>query len=203
VPAKVSEEQRRGAAVSQELPAPRFGHFERVIVRGEEPRCKDCRGERGTVIWLDSSYVRRSPSRPDRWLYVVHLPGRAACRTFFQSDLESEGGFDPESAHLGGRPEVSFDTVLGEDNAWAEGSYRLPGEPWKVVIFRKDDVPEVRCEASRWRRPTRWEREAAGVVISFPRTARMGRDDLLGVMSKAFGCTGWVQVSGPDSIVLR
>ncbi len=110
-----------GAIMSSGLPAPKFEHFERVIIIGEGPRCTDHHGESGTIIWLDSYAVRRNPALPDQWLYVVHLPTYAAWTTFFQSDLESEGVFDPESAHLGKRPEISFDMTLEEDNVWAEG----------------------------------------------------------------------------------
>jgi hypothetical protein len=110
------------------------------------------------------------------------VPTHAAWKTFFQSDLESEGDFDPESAHLGKRFEISFDLVLEEYNGWIEGSYSLPGEFWKVVIFQRDDVLELRSQPSSWQRPTKWEREITGVVIRFPRTARMGRDDLLRAM---------------------
>lgn len=189
--------------MSAAMPAPKFEHFERVIVRGEGPHCTDHRGAGGTVIWLDSSAVRRNSALPDQWLYIVHLRHHAIWRTFFQSDLESEGSFDPESAHLGVRPEISFDTVLEEDNGWVEGSYRLPREFWKVVIFQKDDVPEFRCQPTNWQRPTRWEREVRGVVIRFPRMARMGRADLLQALSKAVGFSEWVEVQGPDSMMLR
>jgi len=189
--------------MSSELPAPKFKHYEHVVVRGEGPRCSDHRGARGTVIWLDSFYVRRNPALPDKWLYIVHLPSHAIWRTFFQSDLESDGSIDPESAHLGQRPEISFDTVLEDDNGWAEGSYRLPGELWKVVIFNKDDVPEIQWRTNNWQRPTRWEREAMGMVIRFPQTARMGRADLLQALSKAVGASEWVELHGPDSMALR
>ena len=190
--------------MSNELPAPRFGRFERVVIRGEGPHhSKDCQGERGTVIWLESSGVRRQPTRPDQWLYVVHLPAYNSWKTFFQWDLEPEGGFDPEFVHRGQRPEISFDTVLGADNDWVEGSYRLAGEFWKVVIFQKEDVPEIRCEPSHWQRPTKWEGEISGVVIQFPRTARMSRDALLQALFQAFGFREWTQVDGPDSMMLR
>jgi hypothetical protein len=136
-------------------------------------------------------------------MYIVHLPARNCWRTFLQGDLDSEGGFDPETAHLGTRPEISFDIVLKEENAFAEGSYRLPGQFWQVVIFQKDDVPEVRCQPSKWDRPTNWEREATGIVLRFPRTAKLSRDDLLQAMSQAFGCNEWTVVHGPDSMNLR
>lgn len=189
--------------MSKELPAPKFQHFEQVIIKGEGPGCKDYVGERGTIIWLESSAVRKNPALPDQWLYVVHLPTHGAWRTFFQSDLESEDGFDPESAHLGERPEISFDLVLEEDNGWMEGSYRLPGEFWKVVVFQRDDLLKLRSQPTIWQRPTKWERDIAGVVIRFPRTARIGRDDLLRAMAQVFGRSDWVQVDGPDSMMLR
>lgn len=84
-----------------------------------------------------------------------------------------------------------------------EGSYRLPGEFWKVVIFQKEDVPEIQCQPTTWQRPTKWEGEMTGVVIRFPRTAKVSREDLLRAMSQVFGCSEWVQVNGPDSMMLR
>lgn len=189
--------------MSKEIPAPKFQHFERVVIIGKRPGCEDYRGERGTILWLESSAVRKNPDLSDQWLYVVYLQSRAVWRTFFQSDLESEGSFEPESAHLGKRPEISFDLVVKEDNAWMEGSYRLPDEFWKVVIFRKCDVPELRSQMSKWQRPTKWEREITGVVIHFPQTAKMGPDDLIRAMTQVFGRNDWVQVGGPDSMMLR
>ncbi len=189
--------------MSQELQPPKFGHFERVIIKGDGPSCNDYQGAKGTVIWIDSSAARRNPTHPDQWLYVVYLPTHAVWKTVFQSDLESEGAFDKEATHFGHRAEISFDLVMERDNDWMEGSYRLPGECWKIVIFQKDDVPDVRWEPSKWQRPTKWEREITGVVVRFPRTAKMGREDFLRVMSQAFGYTEWVRVHGPDSMSLR
>lgn len=189
--------------MTDELPAPRFEHFERVLISGCGARCKPWQGARGTVVWLDSSAVRRKPIEADRWLYIVHLPAQASWKSFFQSELTSESEFEDESAFLGFRPEISFDLVLDEDNGWNEGSYRLPGEFWKVVIFNKDDVPEIQCRPQKWQRPTKWEREMTGVSIRFPRSAKMGRDNILQAMSHFFGYREWVQVDGPDSMLLR
>jgi hypothetical protein len=186
-----------------EPPAPEFEHFERVVVKSDAPRCKEFHGEAGTIIWLDSYYATLHPTLPDQWLYVVHMPNKSAWRTFFQSELESEGGFDPESTHLGKRPEISFDLVMEEDNPFMEGSYRLPGELWKVVIFTKDDVPGVQFQPSTWKRPTKWEREVMGMAVRFPKDAKMGRPELLRAMTSAFGFSEWFEVHGPDSMSLR
>ena len=67
-----------------------------------------------------------------------------------QSSLRSEGTFDNETEYFGQRAEISFDIVLKEDHDWAEGTYRLPGEFWKIMIFKKDDVPSIQYEPSKW-----------------------------------------------------
>ncbi|MDP6445997.1 MAG: hypothetical protein QGG36_23370 [Pirellulaceae bacterium] len=186
--------------MSPRVPAPKFELYERVVIKSKE---RGFHGERGTVVCIESSAIRKDPAQPDRWAYVVHLPTHVVWRTFLQSDLESEGVFDPESVHRGERPEVSFDLVMKDDNDWMEGTYRLRGELWKVVIFRKDDVPELQLQPTTWKKPTKWEREVPGIVIRFPRKARVGRDDLLAAMSQAFGCSDWTEVDGPDSMMLR
>lgn len=186
-----------------ELPTPAFQHFECVIVRGTGPRCSDHLGDSGTVIALESSAVLKTPTDPGRWTYVVHLPARGLWKAFFQSDLESTGVVDRESDHLATRPEVSFDLVLEEGMTWMEGTYRLPGEPWMVVIFRQEDVPAIESRPQRWRKPTRWEREATGVLIRIPRSVAITRTSLLGAPSQVFGHADWTEVRGPDSMLLR
>ncbi len=121
----------------KELPVPTFRRFERVLLKGEHAHTREFRGERGTVISLDSFAVRQEPPRTGHWQYVVHLPARNCWKTLSEPDLTSEGYFDEPAAHQGNRAEVSFDLVFEEGMGWMEGSYRLPGEFWKVVIFQK------------------------------------------------------------------
>jgi hypothetical protein len=189
--------------MTSDLPAPLFKQFERVRLVGDRPQVANYLGERGTVIWLDSYYVRQQPGRADRWMYVVHLTGRGCWRTFLQSDLESERTFDAEAMHLSDRPEISFDTVLEADNDYTEGSFRLPDGFWQVVVFRKDEVQVVSSTPSIWERPTAWELEATGLVIRMPRGDKVDREYLLRVMYQVIGFDGWVEVSGPDSMNLR
>jgi hypothetical protein len=188
-----------------ELPAPRFQRLERVVVKGDTPRSKEFAGERGIVAWLESSAVRKSPYSADRWAYVVYLPRLEMWPTFFQSELESFGEFATETALLGTRPEISFDLVFDEDGRcdWMEGCYRLPGEFWKVAIFTGSDVAEVRVEPSRWQRASAWEGSIDGIVVHFPRGARLSREDLVEALSLGLGDHNWTHVSGPDSMMLR
>lgn len=200
---KDNRKELLASAMTVDVPAPKFARFERVVVVSEDPRHNESKGERGVIAWLDSYYARRFPTKPDQWTYVVHLPAQARWTSFSQSHLASEGKLEPESALLGDRHEISFDVILEEDNGRAEGSYRLPGEFWKVAIFEKAEVTEVRCKPAVWHKPTIWEAEIDGVVIQFPQTAKMGKDDLLRAMSHFFHVSEWAEVSGPDSMVLR
>ena len=120
-----------------------------------------------------------------------------------QSSLRSEGTFDNETEYFGQRAEISFDIVLKEDHDWAEGTYRLPGEFWKIMIFKKDDVPSIQYEPSKWAQTSKWEPEFTGVVFWLPRADKVDRDYLLRAMSLAFGYSDWVEVSGPDSMIMR
>lgn len=157
----------------------------------------------GTVIGLDSYYVLRRPDCPDQWMYVVSLWERSCWRTFLQNHLESEGVFDLETILFGHLPEISFDTILEEDNSFAEGSYRLPGGSWQVVIFQKEDVPEAVFRSRRWKKPTPWEQVATGLVIQLPQHRRLDREALIRALTLATDHDGWIEVSGPDSMNLR
>lgn len=185
------------------IPAPLFRRFERVRVTTARQQLADYAGERGIVVGHDSSSILREPSRPEHWIYVVHLPVRECWMAFLQCDLESEGALDAETDHLGQRPEISFDTVVEEDNDYIEGCYRLPGEFWQVVAFSKKDVPAIVCRPSRWERPTPWEETTTGLLITIPQVDRMDRDAIFRGMAQATGVIDWVEVRGPDSTYLR
>jgi hypothetical protein len=189
-----------------DLPAPMFRRFERVAIADGGLHHKEYEGERGTVIWLDSySLRRRHPKSPEhrQWVYVVHLPTRNCCPTLFETGLRSEGAFDSEPTQLGVRPEISFDIVPEDDNDFIEGSYRVPGQFWQVVVCKKADVSEVRHRPAIWRKTTEWEGEITGVIFQFPRAAGLNRASLLRAMSDATGFSDWSEVNGPDSMVLR
>ena len=62
--------------------------------------------------------------------------------------------------------EISYDLVMEEDMAFVEGSYRLPGEDWQVVIVSRYDGAEPQVV------PQKWASGASGVVVWFPRSAR-------------------------------
>jgi len=131
------------------------------------------------------------------------LPARKCWSAFLQRDLESEGEFDTEADHLSNRAEISFDTVLEEDNDYIEGSYRLPGGGWQVVAFKKDNVPAIQAKPGRWERLTEWEETATGMIVSLPRECTANREFVLKAMAQITGIAAWVEVHGPDSMHLR
>src|SRR4051794_27967299 len=96
-------------------PAPRFERFERVVVNGESVKCDGFRGEHGTILWRDFYSREKRHHQNDKWMYVVSIAARECCRTFWESDLQSEGVCDAETVHFGKRAEISCDAVMEPD----------------------------------------------------------------------------------------
>jgi hypothetical protein len=95
------------------------------------------------------------------------------------------------------RAEISYDLIMDDDMSFVEGTYRLPGGDWQVVIVSRRDVAEPQIV------PQRWESGVSGVVVRFPRTGRLNRETVERLLSAALGVSEWVEVRGPDSMRLR
>jgi hypothetical protein len=93
--------------------------------------------------------------------------------------------------------EISYDLVMGDDMDFVEGTYRLPGREWQVVIVSRYDVPEAEVV------PQLWDSGTSGVLIRYPRSTRLDRAAVERVLSAALGVWEWVDVRGPDSMQLR
>jgi hypothetical protein len=95
--------------------------------------------------------------------------------------------------------EISYDMVMDDDMSFVEGTYRLPGRDWKVVIVSgsERDVPSVQVEQ------THWDSGVTGVVLRIPRAERINADKVEQILSDALGVTNWIRVRGPDSMGLR
>ncbi len=187
-------------------PSPaRFQRFEKVLVadRSGQPH-------RGTILWRDlvqySPYASPgfmgTPRRWSQWEYIVDLPDFACCPTFDESRLEKTGEFDPEEAHLGRRFEISFDTGLEADNSIVEGSYRLPGQFWQVFLFRKEATPGESVPELRHHFGT-WQSGITGIEFDVPREAVLDRGYMLRAFASVFGTDDWVEVRGPDSLLMK
>ena len=95
------------------------------------------------------------------------------------------------------RAEISYDLVMGEDMAFVEGAYRLPGGDWQIVVVSRYDGQEPVVL------PQRWESGAFGVLVQFPRSVPLNRATVERVLSAALGVREWVLVRGPDSMQFR
>ncbi len=87
--------------------------------------------------------------------------------------------------------------MLEPNNDFVEGCFRLPGHFWEVTVFARADVTTPQ------RLPGNWDSGITGWVVHVPRDTRLDRDYVLRALSEAFGFQDWVQVEGPDSMLLR
>jgi hypothetical protein len=188
-------------------PVAKFQRFEKVVVT-------DTEGKRhsGTILWRDlvqysqfaSPGSQRAPGRWSQWEYAVDLPDFACCPTFEESRLQATGEFDPEDTHLGRRFEISFDTGLEDDNSIVEGSYRVPGRFWQVFVFRKDDPGPGGEPVSELRhRFKMWDSGMTGIEFDVPRRAVVDKEYIFRAFSSVFGTDDWVEVRGPDSLLMK
>jgi len=95
------------------------------------------------------------------------------------------------------RAEISYDLVMDDDMGFVEGSFRLPGGCWQVVIVARYDVPEPVALQQVWDSGVR------GVFIRFPNESLLNAGAVERVLSANLGVSEWVAVRGPDSMQLR
>jgi hypothetical protein len=95
------------------------------------------------------------------------------------------------------RGEISYDLVMADDMHFAEGTYRLSGQDWSVVIVSRADVEAPVATASVWPSGVR------GLFVRWPRDAPMNAELIERFLSVVLGVTTWSRCRGPDSMVLR
>jgi hypothetical protein len=95
------------------------------------------------------------------------------------------------------RAEISYDLIMDENMPFVEGTYRLDGAEWQVVIVSRCDVSEPQVV------PQRWQSGVSGVFIRFPRDGQLNREAVEQVLCGVLGVTEWFEVRGPDSMQLR
>lgn len=95
------------------------------------------------------------------------------------------------------RAERSYDLVMCDDMQFVEGTFRLPGEDWQVVIASWQDVPEPIAI------PQVWGSGVKGILLSFPRGRGINATTVERELSAVVGISEWAVVRGPDSMGLR
>lgn len=100
------------------------------------------------------------------------------------------------------RAEISYDLVMDDDMPFVEGTYRLPGQEWQVLIVlargprdRERLVDEVT--------PRTWASGMTGLVIRMRSSVKINAASVEQVLSTALGVSEWMRVRGPDSMWLR
>ena len=93
--------------------------------------------------------------------------------------------------------EISYDLVMGDDMDFVRAPTGCPARigryssPRGTMCLEPEVVPQ------------RWEGGALGVLVRFPRSARVDRAAVEQVLSAALGVWEWLAVRGPDSMQLR
>ncbi len=93
--------------------------------------------------------------------------------------------------------EISYDLVIDDEMSFVEGTYRLPGGDWQVVIFSRRAIaaPEVK--------KTQWHSGVTGVFVAFPENDPLNQTVVEQLLGDYLGVASWSVVRGPDSIQIR
>jgi hypothetical protein len=99
--------------------------------------------------------------------------------------------------HLHTNGEISYDLVMENDMEFVEGTYRIGGCEWSVVVFTK-----YHMESVSWKTAT-WQSGVSGIVVQVPIKMRLNVATVESLLSDILGVTSWDRVRGPDSMGLR
>jgi hypothetical protein len=80
--------------------------YEIVEVVAGHRKCEELVGHRGTVLWCNPPFFRRSAGGESQWVYCVYFPAQDRYLSLSESELRATGRFDTEEAHLGRQFEV-------------------------------------------------------------------------------------------------
>lgn len=95
------------------------------------------------------------------------------------------------------RAEISYDLVMEDEMSFVEGTYRLPGHEWQVLIFSRGPVASPDIESATW------ASGVTGVSVKFPEDAPLNQSVVEQLPGDRFGVDEWIEVRGPDSIQIR
>jgi hypothetical protein len=96
------------------------------------------------------------------------------------------------------KAQISFDLVMIDEMSFVEGTYRLPGHDWQVLIVSRYPIAEPKINVN-----ATWQGGITGCAIHFPEAQTLNKRIVLQLLSEAFGVAEWEEVRGPDSMKLR
>ena len=93
--------------------------------------------------------------------------------------------------------EISYDLVMDDDSEFSEGTYRVDGGEWRIVIVSKKPIESCFSKTSTW------ESGVSGIVVHVPLSMRLNMESIENLLSEILGVRLWKRVKGPDSMQLR
>jgi hypothetical protein len=101
------------------------------------------------------------------------------------------------SAHLWPNGEISYDLAMGDDMEFVEGSFRIGGCDWQVLIFAKRPIDELTWKTCAW------DSGVSGIVVHVPKGMRLNANVIETFLTRILGVRRWERVQGPSSMQLR
>ena len=187
-----------------DMNTPRYRQFEEVITQRDDLAALrpieaqlPSDGLVGTVLWCEKYYTHHDDG-PNDFLYVVYFRTRECYLTMAERDLSSTGVMHDEREFLGLGYEISFDTEMeATDTPIAEGSFRLPQRFWSVFVIQQAMVSSTTVKRGFAR---------SGIeelLCLIPSDKPITKDSVMKILGQAVGTEVWVEVAGPDSLVLK
>lgn len=104
-----------------------------------------------------------------------------------------------------GLGEITFDTILSdEDNEYVEGCYRTNSGDWRVYAFTHGDHERnSRMSEKDIRHDIVFRGGVIGTDGILPRENKLNKDSIIRILAELTGVEHWVEVSGPNSLILK
>ena len=115
------------------------------------------------------------------------------------SEIESRIG-------VGGKVlgEITFDIIVPEGGVThVEGCYRLNGGNWLVYYLTNYQRDDSSIDTPIIDRKAVFSSGIAGVSGFFPADWLLNKKKIGEILAQAVGVDGWVEVTGPDSLLLK
>jgi hypothetical protein len=159
-----------------------------VKTSSDEKYRADFHDQEAIVIWIDNDYsiAKLFFDKLDKY---IDMPLKELTRTNKKAE---------ECSLLGDSYEISSDLILSDDMEFFEGTFRIPGEFWKIILVHKgDDIEEVVSKKYHW------ETGIEAIEVNFPECKKVNLDIIINVLGKYYPGKKWELVHGPDSMTFR
>jgi len=122
-----------------------------------------------------------------------------ACREGEQAAdcARDSNGRLPQAEHRRPNGEISYDLVMANDMEFVEGTYRIGGSDWEVLVISKRSVDQL-----SWKR-CMWDNGVSGIIVHCPKRMHLNVNFPEEMLSNILGVGVWRRVKGPDSMQLR